>query len=447
MAGIIERFAHGVNIFTAAPERKKKASGVDIFDPPRLASYGPATTSPRAHETRVRIGNERSIIAAIYNKISVDASDVEFRHVRVDKDGVYQETIWSYLQYCFGKSANLDQAARHFRRSIVMTMLDEGHVVVVPTKAAGENPLISSAYDVQEMRSGIVTQWHPHHVRVRIYNDAEDKGVFEEITLPKRMVAIIENPFYPVMNEPNSTLQRIIHKLNLLDITDEKVSNGKMDLIIQLPYTIRTDQRRAEAEQRRQDIEFQLSTGRYGIAYADSTEKITQLNRPVDNNLWAQISGLMETLYDQLGITKEILNGSASEETMTNYLARTIEPILDAIQEEFERKFLSRTAVTQGQAVMFFRDPFKLVPISQLAEISDVLSRNEVVAGNEIRSAIGLRPSKDPKADQLNNSNMPETDPPVKIEQIENVEDPDEVTDAMLVEEEKIDSRMKELGI
>lgn len=366
----------------------------------------------RPYSTRVQVSNERSIIASIYSTLSVDVSDIELRHAKTDDEGGFLSTVAdSGLQYCFSQEANLDQAARAFRKDVAMTMFHHGVAAVVPVETTGGDPMISDAYDVKTMRVGQITQWYPRHVRVLLYNDAPDKGLFEEITLPKRFVAIVENPFYAVMNEPNSTLQRLIRKLNLLDITDEKTSNGKLDLLIQLPYTIRTDARREQAEQRRQDIEFQLAAGKYGIAYTDGTEKVTQLNRPVENNLWEQITGLMKLLYSQLGVTEEIMNGTADENAMINYMARTIEPVADAISEEFHRKFLTKTARTQNQRVMYFRDPFKLIPITRLAEIADVLSRNEITSANDIRRAIGMRPSADPGADKLKNSNMPEKKP------------------------------------
>lgn len=402
MGRFTDRLAHAFNAFTSDP---------DVLRGPPLPSSGQssgASYSTRPYVTKVAIANERSLLASILSTLSVDVSDVEFRHAETDEEGGYVSTIKSGLQYCFAKSANLDQAARAFRRNVALTLFHTGHAAVVPVDTSGSDPLSSEAYDVKTMRVGTITQWYPHHVRILLYNDQLDKGVFEEVTLPKRMVAIIENPFYSVMNEQNSTLQRIIRKLNLLDITDEKTSNGKLDLIIQLPYSLRTDARREQAEQRRQDIEFQLAAGKYGIAYSDSQEKIVQLNRPVENNLWSQIEGLMKLLFSQLGLTQGVLDGSADENTMSNYMARTIEPVLDAIAEEYERKFLSKTAVSQGQAVMYFRDPFKLIPITRLAEITDVLSRNEVFSPNEIRRAIGMPPSKDPKADDLNNSNMPD---------------------------------------
>jgi hypothetical protein len=294
---------------------------------------------------------------------------------------------------------------------------------------------------------GQITQWYPHHVRVQVYNDQIDKGIFEEITLPKRMVAIVENPFYAVMNEPNSTLQRIIRKLNLLDITDEKTSNGKLDLIIQLPYAVRTDDRRAQAEERRQEIEFQLSTGKYGIAYADSAEKITQLNRPIENNLWEQIEGLMKLLFSQLGLTQGVLDGTADENTMSNYMARTIEPIVDEIAEAIDRKMISKTAYAQGQRVMYFRNPFKIIPITRLAEIADVLSRNEITSPNDIRQIIGLVPSKDPEANKLKNSNMPEKQAEIAPQEQLAIEAPRYKSQQMADDEARLDAQMRELDL
>lgn len=449
MGRLTDRLFHAFNVFTSDP---------DLHRGPPVPTGGissGASYSTRPYVTQVRISNERSMIESIYSTLSVDVSDIELRHVETDKQGRYVSTIDSSLQYCFSKSANLDQAARSFRKNLAMTLFHTGHAAVVPVETSGSDPIISEAYDVKTMRVGTVTQWYPHHVKVLLYNDRPDKGIFEELTLPKRLVAIVENPFYSVMNEQNSTLQRIVRKLNLLDVTDEKVSNGKMDIIIQLPYTIRTDARRKEAEQRRQDIEFQLATGKYGIAYADATEKITQLNRPIENNLWSQIEALTKLLFSQLGLTESVMNGSADENTMSNYMARTIEPVVDAIAEEFERKFLSKTAITQGQAVMYFRDPFKLIPITRLAEIADVLSRNEITSPNDIRQAIGMIPSNDPEADKLKNSNMPPKEPVVG--EIVTPEEPLALEEApstrfvskQMVDDEEaaLDARMEELGI
>lgn len=398
MGRVTDRLLHAFNAFLSDP---------DVYRGPPPNSGGGSSFSSRPYSNKVRIANERSLLESIINTMSVDVSDVELRHAKTDEDGAYAETVQDGLQYCFSQEANIDQAARAFRRDVASTMFHNGVAAVVPVETTGD-PIISDSYDIKTMRVGTITQWYPQHVRVLLYNDQIDKGIFEEITLPKRLVAIVENPFYSVMNEPNSTLQRIIRKLALLDITDEKNSNGKLDLIIQLPYAIRTDARRAQAEQRRQDIEFQLAASKYGIAYADSAEKITQLNRPIESNLWSQIDALMKLLFSQLGLTQGVMDGTADENTMTNYMARTIEPVIDAISEEYHRKFLSRTSRTQGHKVMYFRDPFKLIPITRLAEIADVLSRNEITAPNEIRRAIGMRPSTDPEADKLKNSNMPE---------------------------------------
>lgn len=404
MGRLTDRLAHAFNAFTSNPEVYR--------GPPTGASRGQGSSyGVRPYSTKVHISNERSIIAAIYSTLAVDVSDIELRHARTDDEGGFLSTMDSSLQYCFSQEANLDQAARAFRKDVAMTMFHHGIAAVIPTDVTGDDPVVSASYDIRTMRVGQVLQWHPHHVQVRVYNDAADKGIFEEITLPKRFIALVENPFYAVMNEPNSTLQRLIRKLNLLDITDDKVSNGKLDMIIQLPHTLRTDKLREEAEQRRTDIEFQLASGKYGIAFASANEKITQLNRPVENNLWEQITGLMKLLYSQLGVTEEILNGTADEAVMTNYMSRTIEPVVDAISEEYHRKFLTRTARTQNQRVMYFRDPFKFIPITRLAEIADVLSRNEITSPNDIRRAIGMRPSADPEADKLKNSNMPEKNP------------------------------------
>lgn len=402
MGRLTDSIKHALfNAFTSDPE---------VYRGPPIGSSGGGggSSSVRPYTTKVHISNERSIIAAIYSTLSVDVSDIEFRHALTDDEGGYLSTQKSSLQYCFSQEANLDQAARAFRKDVAMTLFHHGVAAVVPVDVTGGDPMLSDAYDIKTMRVGQIMQWYPHHVRVRLYNDRPDKGIFEEVTLPKRFVAIIENPFYAVMNEPNSTLQRVIRKLNLLDIADEKASNGKLDLLIQLPYTIRTDLQRANAEQRRNDIEFQLATGKYGIAYTDGSEKVTQLNRPVENNLWEQITGLMKLLYSQLGITEEIMNGTATEEAMANYMTRTIEPVVDAISEEYHRKFLTKTARTQNQRVMYFRDLFKFIPVTRLSEIVDVLSRNEIASPNDIRRVLGFRPSDDAEANKLKNSNMPE---------------------------------------
>lgn len=389
---------HAWSAFTSDPEVHRGPP------PPSGGTYG-GTYGPRPHLTRTRVSNERSIIASVFSTLSVDVSDVELRHAMTDNEGGYVSTVQDGLQYCLSQEANLDQAARALRRDVAMTMFDKGVAAVVPVETTGD-PIVGDAYDIKTLRVGEITNWYPLHVTVRLYDDRD--GVFKEITLPKRVVAIVENPFYLIMNEPNSTLQRLIRKLNLMDVTDDKISSGKLDMIIQLPYTIKTEARRAEAEQRRNDIEFQLAGGKYGIAYADATEKITQLNRPLENSFLETISYLTKLLYSQLGLTEEIMNGTADENAMTNYMARTIEPIVDAVCEEFHRKFLSKTARTQKHKIMYFRDPFKLIPITRIAEIADVLSRNEIATPNDVRKAIGWIPSQDPKAAALNNSNMPD---------------------------------------
>jgi hypothetical protein len=349
-------------------------------------------------------------------------SAIDIRHVRLDKNGRFLEEINSGLNNCLTLSANMDQTGRAFKQDIVMSMLDEGCVAIVPTDTTTD-PKVTDSYDVETMRVGKIIQWRPRHVQVRLYN--EQTGNKEEIWLPKKMVAIVENPLYAVMNEPNSTMQRLVHKLGLLDITDEQTASGKLDLIIQLPYVIKTDARRQQAENRRKDIEMQLAGSKYGIAYTDGTEKITQLNRSLDNNLMKQVEYLTNQLYSQLGITQTILDGTADEKTMLNYYSRTIEPIVSAIADEMKRKFLTKTARTQNQSIEFFRDPFKLVPVNDIAEIADKFTRNEIMTSNEIRQIVGMKPSDDPKADELRNSNIAETkeDPDMYKEYTENLEE------------------------
>jgi len=358
------------------------------------------------HAVRVRVSNERSIISSIYTRLAVDVAAAEFKHVRTDEDGKYTGDISSGLNDCLSVSANVDQVPAALLRDYVLTLCSEGVAAIVPVDTTVD-PAASGSWDVGSLRIGTITAWYPRHVKVRVYNDQPDKGLQEEVTIDKRFVGIVQNPFYTIMNEPNSTLQRLIHKLNLLDSIDEQSASGKLDMIIQLPYVIKSETRRQQAEQRRRDIEHQLKGSKYGIAYTDGTEKITQLNRPATNNLMEQITYLQGVLYDQLGLTKEILNGSADEKTMLNYSNRVVKPFLDAFQDEIRRKFLTKTARTQGQDIMYFRNPFELMPISDFAEVSDVLSRNEVASPNELRQAIGMKPSKDPAADKLQNSNMP----------------------------------------
>lgn len=352
---------------------------------------------------RLHRGNERSIITSVYNRIAIDCAAIDIRHVKLDENKKYKEDIDDELNDIFLTEANLDQTGRAFFQDAVMTMLEEGHVALVITKA-NIDPSKSEAYKIQSLRTGIVTKWFPNAVKVNVYN--EDTGRHEEVIVSKRNVAIIENPLYAVMNEPNSTLQRLIRKLNLLDMIDEQSSSGKLDIIIQLPYVIKTEARRKQAESRRKDIEMQLAGSKYGIAYTDGTERITQLNRPAENNLLKTIEYLTSMLYGQLGITEEVFKGTADDKVMLNYYNRTIEPILSSAVLEMRRKFLSKTARTQGQSIMFFRDPFKLVPVSELADISDKLTRNEIMSPNEVRGIIGYKPSDDPNADQLRNRNI-----------------------------------------
>lgn len=360
--------------------------------------------SYRPDRTRLTYLNERSIISSIYARLSIDVASIEIRHVRLDKDNRYKEDIPSGLNNCLTVEANMDQAARHFRQDVVTTLLDRGSVAIVPVDTTID-PSVSGSFDIQSMRVGEIVGWYPRHVRLRVYNEA--KGFREEITLEKKYVALVENPLYIAMNEPNSTLQRLIRKLTMLDAVDEQSSSGKLDLIVQLPYAIKSDARRQAAEQRRKDMEFQLSGNKYGIAYTDATEKITQLNRPVENNLLAQVQYLTTMLYGQLGLTEEIMNGTADEKTMLNYMNRTVEPILTAIIEAMKRTFLTKTARSQQQSIMYFQDRFRLVPIENMAQIADKFMRNEVMSANEFRQAIGMKPSSDPNADKLKNANMP----------------------------------------
>lgn len=378
----------------------------DVFmnkDPSYIQSNVGVGYYHRPGRPRLTRGNDRSIVTSVYNRIALDVAAIDIMHVRLDENGRYIETIDSKLNSCLTLEANIDQTARAFLHDAVLSMIDEGVVAIVPIETTF-NPLVTGSYDILNMRAGKVTEWFPQHVRVQLYN--EKTGKKEEVVVPKSTVAIVENPFYSVMNAPNSTLQRLIRKLALLDTVDEQASSGKLDMIIQLPYVVKSESRRAQAEQRRKDIEDQLTNGKYGIAYTDGTERITQLNRPVENNLLKQIESLTETLYSQLGINKAILDGTADEKTMLNYNNRTIEPIVSAIVDEMHRKFLTKTARSQKQAITFFRDPFKLVPIENLAELADKFTRNEIMTKNEFRQIVGLKPSDDAKADQLINSNI-----------------------------------------
>lgn len=387
-----DRLKHAWNAFTSRDPTRP------VIQP---TVYG--GTSYRPDRLRFSRGNERSVIAAIYNRIAIDVAAINIKHVRLDDDERFLEEMDSGLNEILGLEANIDQTNRAFIMDIVMSMFDEGVVCVVPTDTTID-PKKSSSYDILSMRCGRVIQWYPESVRVNLYN--QKTGKHEEIVLPKKMVAIIENPLYAVMNEPNSTLQRVIRKLNLLDAVDEQSSSGKLDLIIQLPYVVKSQTRKDQAETRRKEIEAQLTGSKYGIAYTDGTEHITQLNRPVENNLLKQIEYLMNLLFGQLGLTEDVLKGTADEKVMLNYYNRTIEPILSAISQEFKRKFLTKTARTQGQSIEFYRDPFRLVPVNDMAEIADKFTRNEIMTSNEIRQVIGMKPSDDPKADELVNSNL-----------------------------------------
>ena len=389
--GIRDRLQHAWNAFVYNDNT--------YVDPQNLG--GLSTYKPdRVHFSR---GVERSIVTSVYNRLALDVSSIAIKHVRLDENGRFKEEVDSGLQNCLNVEANIDQTGRAFLQDVVMSMLDEGCVAIVPVDTTID-PAKSGSYEINTMRTGKILEWYPAHVRVRVYNDK--KGIHEEIVLPKSAVAIIENPLYAVINEPNSTMQRLIRKLNLLDVVDEQTSSGKLDLIIQLPYVIKTDARRKQAEERRKDIEMQLSGSKYGIAYTDGTERITQLNRPAENNLMKQVEYLTSMLYSQLGLTQSIMDGSADDKTMLNYYNRTVEPILAAITDEIKRKFLTKTARSQKQTIMYFRDPFKLTPVLDLAEIADKFTRNEIMTSNEIRQIVGMKPADDPSADELRNKNL-----------------------------------------
>ena len=372
-------------------------------------SLGPGY-SLRPDRPRLSRGKERSIITSIYNRIALDVASISIKHCRLDSNGRYIEEIQSSLNNCLNLEANIDQTGRAFIQDVVMSMLDEGCVAIVPVDTTID-PKVTESYDINTMRTGKIIDWYPAHVKVRLYNDRT--GEKEDIILPKKQVAIIENPLYAVVNEPNSTMQRLIRKLKLLDVTDEQTASGKLDLIIQLPYVIKTEARRDQAEKRRKDIESQLAEGKYGIAYTDGTEKITQLNRSVENNLMKQSEYLTNMIYSQLGINQTVMDGTADEKTMLNYNNRTIEPIISAIVDGMKRTFLTKTARTQGQSIMYFKDPFKLVTVDNIAEIADKFTRNEIMTSNEVRQIVGMKPSSDPKADELVNSNIsqPQEDP------------------------------------
>lgn len=382
--------------------RLKHAWNAFMNRSPTWSGVGPGYSN-RPDRVRFTRGNERSIVTSVYNRISLDVAAISIRHVRLDEDGRFAEFVDSGLDRCLTLEANADQTGRAFIQDIVMSMLDEGCVAIVPVDTTLD-PEVTGSYDINTMRTGKILEWHPAHVRVRLYN--EKTGQKEELLFPKQMVGIVENPLYAVINEPNSTMQRLVRKLALLDVTDEQTASGKLDLIIQLPYVIKTEARRRQAEDRRAEIERQLAGSKYGIAYTDGTEHITQLNRSVENDLMRQIEYLTTMLYGQLGITQGVLDGTADEKAMLNYTNKTIEPIVSAITDEMKRKFLTKTARSQRQSVMCFTDPFRLVPVNDIAEIADKFTRNEIMTSNEIRQVIGMRPSKDPKADELINSNI-----------------------------------------
>lgn len=392
--GFTDRLQHAWNAFLGRDPTKT------------YRDYGPGSSSYPGRTRHVR-GHDRSMVTSALNRIAVDVASIDIEHVRLDENGRYKETIPSYLNECLTVEANIDQTAQSFKTDAVFTMLDEGTVALVPVDTTVDATR-SNAFDIQTLRVGTVSEWYPKHVKVNVYN--ENTGHREEVILPKSMVALVENPFLHIMNTPNSYYQKLLQKIKMLDVIDEQSASGKLDLIIQLPYVIKSDARRQQAEARRKDIEMQLSGSRYGIAYTDGTEKITQLNRSVENNLFNQVEYYMKQWMNQIGIPESVLDGTADEATMLNYQNRTLEPIISAITDEMKRKFLTKTARTKGQSIMFFKDPFDLVPVNQMADIADKFTRNEILTSNEIRQIMGFKPSDDPKADKLINSNMPQED-------------------------------------
>lgn len=392
---LLDRIKRVWNAFTAEEQR--------YGYPASYNQVGPSTTT-RLDRTRLRFSTERSIIASIYTRLAIDVAAIQIRHVKLDEKKRYKEDMPSELNACLLFEPNEDQAPRAFRQDIALSLFDNGVAAIVPVDTLSDPT--TGSFDVATMRVGTIVEWYPRHVRVNVYNI--ETGMRQDVTLEKKMVAIVENPLYAVMNEQNSTLQRLLRKLHLLDVVDEQSSSGKLDLIIQLPYVIKSETRRQQAEQRRQDIEFQLKGSQYGIAYTDGTEKITQLNRPAENNLFKQVEYLMGLLYSQLGLTEEVMNGTADEAAMLNYFNRTVEPIVDAIVEAMRRSLIGRNGFDRGETIKYFNNPFKLVPIGQMAEIADKFTRNEILTSNEIRDAIGYVPADDPKADELKNSNMPQ---------------------------------------
>ena len=421
MTTVGSRLRHAWNAFTTEEQRQR---GQQAY-----RDYG-GSIGTRQDRGRSYMSSERSIIASIYARLAIDIAQIELYHCRVDDERRFLEGIDSGLNNCLTVEANLDQGARAFRQDIALTLLEKGVAAIVPVDTS-ISPLNSGGYNILTMRVGDIVQWYPKHVKVSLYN--EEKGSREEITLPKTMVAIVENPLYSVMNEPNSTLQRLIRKLNMLDAVDEQSASGKLDIIVQVPYAIKSESRRTQAEQRRKDLEFQLKDSKYGIGQIDATEKITQLNRPAENNLMAQVEYLTDMLYGQLRLTEENINGTADEKTLINYWNRTIEPILTTIVEGMRRTFLTKTARSQKQSILFFRDPFRLASIGDIAEIADKFTRNEILSSNEIRSVVGFKPSKEKKADKLVNSNMPQADTGV-----DTATEPDEA---------QLDSDLAEFGV
>ena len=389
--GLLERLQHGWNAFS------KNRDPTTNYNITYNGSYY------RPDRPRLSRGNEKTIVTAILNRIALDVADLDFKHIQLDEDGRYEKDINSSLNDCLNLEANIDQSGKAFIQDITMSMFDEGCVAIVPVDTTLD-PEVTGSYDIESMRTGKIIEWYPTAVKVRVYNDKT--GEKEDVVISKNVVSIIENPFYAVMNEPNSTLKRLVRKLNILDAIDEQSGSGKLDLIIQLPYVIKTDARRKQAEDRRKDIEAQLSGSKYGIAYTDGTERITQLNRPVENNLMSQIEYLTNMLYRQLGMTKGILDGTADDKTMINYYNRIIGPIATAISDGMRRTFLTKTARTRGQTIQFFRDPFKLIPANEIAEMADKLTRNEIASSNEMRQKMGWKPVKDPSADELRNKNL-----------------------------------------
>lgn len=406
MANIFTRVANGANKLAHAWNAFQEED--DNQNDRTYNQYGPSY-SIRPDRRRLSVSNDKSIISSIYTRLGIDSAAVDIHHVRLDDNGRYLENIQSGLESCLTLEANIDQAARAFRQDAVMTMFEKGVVALVPVDTS-LNPNVTGSYDINTLRAGEITEWMPRHVKVKLWNDV--KGIFQEVTVPKSITAIVENPLYAVMNEPNGTLQRLLRKLSILDVVDDASASGKLDLIIQLPYVIRSDARRTEANNRAKDIEMQLKGSKYGIAYTDGTEKITQLNRPAENNLLAQVQYLTQMLYGQLGLTEGVFNGSASEAEMLNYYNRTIDPVLQTLVEAMRRTFLTKTARSQNQSIIYFRDAFKLVEVKDLAEIADKFARNEILTSNEIRGVMGFKPSDDPKADQLVNSNMPQPGDP-----------------------------------